>query len=285
MITLRPYNPPTFMTILGALAKVRQLKRKGFPSNLRNWRFVTLTFNRDRYPDPAKAHDIGKRHLREFIYQLRKQYGIRRWCWKMEFHEPDEQGRVYPHFHLLLDYKRPIAVADLFQLWGKGRVDIEGITNAQFEYLFKYVTKAVDYLPEWVTSRTRMRLFQTSRGFFPTDGAAAAKRPSPRHGIGVPDTDTENNGLLKRETIGERLQRWTRCVVSRSNSQRGGHPVHRLHSLNRIGWADLLVHTARHKFAHRMGEKEVTINQYKIETSCLELFPPSLAVSLSGCLS
>lgn len=285
MLTLRPYNPPTFLTVLGALAKVRQLKRKGFPSRLRNWRFITLTFDREDYPDPEQAHDIGKRHLREFIYQLRKTYGIKRWCWKMEFHEPDDEGRVYPHFHLLLDYKRPIAVKDLYRLWGKGRVDVEGITNSEFDYIFKYVTKAIENLPHWFTSRTRVRLFQTSRGFFPTGDAVAEKRPSPRHGIGVPDTDTENNGLLKTETIGERLKRWTHCVVSRSLALRGGKPMHRLHVLNKGGWADLLVHTANQKFAQRLGEREVTITQHKIETSCLELFPTSLSVSLSASLS
>lgn len=280
MIVLRPYVAPTFMTVLGALAKVRQLKKRGFPSNLRNWRFVTVTFDRAAYPDPEKAYELGKRHLRQFVYELRKRYGIRRWCWKMEFHEPDDEGRVYPHFHLLLDYKRPIDVNELYALWGKGRVDIEGITNAEFDYLFKYVTKAVDFLPHWITSRTRVRLFQTSRGFFPTGGTEdKEKRPSPRHGIGVPDTDTQNN-RPPRETIGERLQRWTRCVVSRSLSTRGGRPVYHLHTLLRGTWADLLVHAAGQKFARSMCEKEITITQYKIETTCLRILPVSLSLSL-----
>lgn len=284
MITLRPYNPPTFMTILGSLAKVRQLKRKGFPVNLRNWRFVTLTFDRSQYPDPAKAHDLGKRHLREMMYQLRKRYGIHRWCWKMELHEPDDEtGLIFPHFHLLLDYKRPIPLPEILALWGKGRVEIKGVTDSEFEYLFKYVTKAVDFLPDWLTTRTRVRLFQTSRGFFPTGGTVAEKRPSPRHGLGVPETDTQNNGLPQKETIGERLNRWTRCVVSRSLSHRGGKPVHRLHLLQGRTWVDLLVHAANQKFAHHMGELEVTITQHKIETSCLNLFPLSLAASLTAC--
>src|SRR5690606_19870837 len=65
MIALYPYQPRSFLTVLGSLAAVRHLKKKGFPENLRNWRFVTLTIDRSEYPDPAEAYDVGTRHLRE----------------------------------------------------------------------------------------------------------------------------------------------------------------------------------------------------------------------------
>jgi len=79
-------------TTQGAWAKQRQLERKGFPSDLRNWRFVTLTVDPKLYPNPFMAWALGKRHLRQFVYLLKKKYGIRRWCRKLEFHDRTTTG-------------------------------------------------------------------------------------------------------------------------------------------------------------------------------------------------
>lgn len=108
MVTLRPYQPPSFLTPFGALGKMRQLQRKGFPENLRNWRFLTVTMDRERFRGEEAAYEAGSRRLREMIYILRRKYEIARWWWKLECHEPDSEGRVFAHWHLLLDYKRPI---------------------------------------------------------------------------------------------------------------------------------------------------------------------------------
>jgi hypothetical protein len=277
MTTLRPYVVPGFWTTLGALAKVRILTRRGFPDNLRNWRFITLTLDRTRYPDPESAYEIGKRHLRQLIYRLRRKYSIRRWCWKMEFHQPDEDGRVYCHWHLLLDYKRPIDFEELHALWGKGRVDIKGVSDSRFEYLFKYVTKAVDLLPDWVTNRTRMRLFQTSNGFFPANDQPVEEQSaeaSPRPSDEEPVANTKNN-QSPPETIGERLERWTRLVVSRSTNPDGSFR-HRLHNMGERTWGHLLAEVCRIKFAAHLGAKSIQITSTKIETTCLRILPSLL---------
>lgn len=285
MITIRPYNPATFLTVLGALAKVRLLKKRGFPCHLRNWRFLTLTFDRDKYPDPEEAYDLGKRHLREYVYQLRKHYGIHRWCRKTEFHQPDEQGRIYAHFHLLLDYKRPIPVDELTRLWGKGIVYVECVMDDGFDYLFKYVAKALDYLPHWFLARTTERLFQTSRGFFPATPSKqeAKEKPLSEGNLPVFEDDLQTRALLKKETIGEKLERWSHSVVIRFQSARSLVPSYRLECLSRGTWADLLVYAAERKFAHHVSEAEATINPYKIETICQLILPPSLTVSREAC--
>ncbi|MDB6166301.1 MAG: hypothetical protein JWQ83_1441, partial [Lacunisphaera sp.] len=178
MLTLRPYVVPNFWTALGASAKLRQLERRGFPANIRNWRFVTLTMDRVRYPDPSEAYEVGKRHLRQFLYELKKTYRFTRSCWKLEFHKADTErdDQKWPHWHLLIDYKRPIQYSDIDALWGKGRTEIKGVTDSGFKYLFKYVTKSVADLPEWITSRRSVRLFQMSKGFLPASGGANEKQ-------------------------------------------------------------------------------------------------------------
>lgn len=271
MIELRPYAPPSFWTTQGAWAKRRQLERRGFPADLRNWRFVTLTVDPKLYPDPFFAWMLGKRHLREFVYRLKRKYGIRRWCWKLEFHEPDECGRVYPHWHVLFDYKARIDKDELAALWGKGRTQIKRVDNEGFEYLFKYATKVVDQIPDWILRRTCVRLFQTSRGFFPAGGVAKTKdeKPSPRQRSEGPRADTQNNRPVA-ETIGERLQRWSRYVVSRSLSE-GGQVRHYTHRMECDSWGQLLVRLAHVKLRSGLPDAVLHVTENVIQTTCLRL--------------
>lgn len=270
MLELRPYAPPSFWTTQGAWAKRRQLERKGFPSDLRNWRFVTLTVDPKEYPDPFFAWMLGKRHLRQMVYVLKKRYAIKRWCWKLEFHEPDECGRVYPHWHLLIDYKQRIDKDELASLWGKGRTNIKCVGNQDFEYLFKYATKVLDNIPDWILERTNVRLFQTSKGFFPAGDVAKQKdvKPSPRLPAGDQCRDTKND-WSHVETIGERLKRWSRCVVSRSISIEG-KVTHRMHRMTCDSWGKLLVHLSRVKIRTGIGRWDLHITENVIETSCLQ---------------
>ena len=278
MIELRPYAPPSFWTTQGAWAKQCQLKKRGFPDDLYNWRFVTLTVDPKEYPDPFFAWMLGKRHLREFVYRLKKKYGIKRWCWKLEFHEPDECGRVYPHWHLLFDYKSIIDKDELAALWGKGRTQIKRVDNEGFDYLFKYAVKALDCIPDWILNRTNVRLFQTSKGFFPTDSAVLKKdaKPSPRQ----PDDDQvgdTKNYCPNTETIGERLKRWSRYVVSRSISDTGA--VHHLiYEMVCDSWGQLLVRLGRVKIANGISCWDLTIKENVIETTCLSLISNYLPV-------
>jgi hypothetical protein len=280
VITLYPYAPPSFFTVLGSLSAVRALKRRGFPTNLRNWRFITLTIDRAQYPDPSEAYEVSKRHLRQFLYELRETYGIRRWCWKLEFHRADDHGHVYPHWHLLLDYKRPIPVDVITRAWGKGRTEVKGVLDQGFDYMFKYVAKSVENLPDWILSRTRVRLFQTSRGFFESPAGSAAcveELPAvpPAARRDSPDAATQNDWPRYVDTIGERIKRWSRCVVSRVTRDDGTKRF-KLHIAIGADWADVLVDACRFKFAHQLGEPEIRITTNKIEASCLQSFPQSL---------
>jgi len=276
---------------------MRRLQKRGFPENLRNWRFVTLTLDRAVYPDPEAAYDLAKRHLREFIYALRREYSIPRWCWKLEFHAPDERtGEIYPHWHLLLDYKRPIPAETLERLWGKGRTQIRGVCDEGMKYLFKYVGKGADSLPEWILSRRSIRLFQTSKGFFPA-GSAPRKRqtPSPRHAGDSTASDTQNEvwrevvpGVFVTEsrdresrddvpTLGERLQRWTRSVVSRSETE-DGSPRYKLHLACGETWGAILVSASKAKLAHNTGDANLSITTNRIHASCYQYLPKNLLV-------
>ena len=275
---LRPYAPPSMFTVQGARAKRRQLERKGFPMDLSGWRFVTLTINRDEYPDDFMAWMIGKRHLRQFIYTLRKRYNIKRWCWKLEFHEPDEQGRVYPHWHLLLDYHVPIDKDEIHALWGKGRTNIKRVGSQDFEYMFKYAAKSIETIPQWILNRTCVRLFQTSRGFLPPQKTSAGdveenkdEMASPRHAETGPSRDTQN-GWINPETIGERLQRWSRYVVGRSITDEGS-VRHTLYQTDFPSWGKLLVAVSRVKIANAIPCSDLNITENRIETSCLNYLP------------
>jgi len=268
MVTLRPYQPASFLTPMGSWAKMRVLKRKGFPQNLRNWRFVTLTTDPARYPDEEEAYEIGKRRLRQFLYELRQDYDILKWWGKIEFHEPDELGRGFVHWHLLIDYKRPIAAADLRRAWPLGRVQIQGVRDSRFEYLFKYVAKGMDWIPDWVLRRKRMRFCFSSPGFFPADGKRGRKDgPSPRLGADPAGTNTENNRIADSDTIGERLKRWARSAISRSISGRGGLARYRRWELRRCEWSQLVVQAARLKISRSMTDEEMTVTGHQIETS------------------
>lgn len=269
-VELRPYAPPSFWTTQGAWAKRRQLEKKGFPEDLRNWRFVTLTLDPKQYPDAQLGWMLGKRMLRQFVYLLKKEYGVRRWCWKLEFHEPDECGRVYPHWHLLFDYKARIDKDVIAKLWGKGRTQVKRIESDGFEYLFKYATKAIDCIPDWILNRTNVRLFQTSKGFFPAGSVAKKpKEPSPRQLSDDPAEDTQNYNP-NTETIGERLKRWSRYVVSRSISETG-QVSHLTYEMICDSWGQLLVRLGRVKIANRISCFDLKLKENVIETSCLSL--------------
>lgn len=274
MIELRPYAPPSLWTTHGAFKKKLQLEKRGFPSDLRNWRFVTLTVDPKLYPDPFFAWMLGKRHLRQFVYLLKKRYNIRRWAWKLEFHEPDECGRVYPHWHVLFDYKARIDKDELAALWGKGRTNIKRVDGEGFEYLFKYAVKAIDCIPHWILERTNVRLFQTSKGFFPPlPASGVAKQKDETASPRLPDSDhvgDTQNYRPNPETIGERLKRWSRYVVSRSISSEG-QVRHRVFEMRADSWGQLLVKLVHVKLRTGVSDAQLHITENHISTSCLQL--------------
>ena len=113
------------------------------------------------------------------------------------------------HYHAIFLTRRFLPKELLAELWGLGWVKIQRITNKDFHYLLKYVTKPDD-LPKWVKDRKRLRVFQTTKGFL---------KPStePKRSSG-PDLDESKPKLVRASyTMEERFRRWECMGVIRLN--------------------------------------------------------------------
>jgi len=129
--------------------------------------FLTLTLDPKNYANEETAFEDSRQWMRKVFYQLR--HGVEHegkiyvidapYCVKVEFHE---SGWV--HYHVIFLTRRFLPKELLAELWGLGWVKVQRITNEDFHYLLKYVTKPDD-LPEWVRKRKRLRVFQTTKGF------------------------------------------------------------------------------------------------------------------------
>jgi hypothetical protein len=129
--------------------------------------FLTFTLDPKLYANEEAAFEDSRKWLRKVFFQLR--HGVEHegriytidapYCVKVEFHE---SGWV--HYHVIFLTRRFLPKELLAELWGLGWVKVQRITNKDFHYLLKYVTKPDD-LPEWVKNRKRLRVFQTTKGF------------------------------------------------------------------------------------------------------------------------
>jgi len=174
--------------------------------------FLTLTIDPKNYDSQEAGFEDSREWLRKVFFQLRhgvehegKRYVIDGpYCVKVEFHE---SGWV--HYHVIFLTRRFLPKELLYELWDRGWVKVQRITNEDFHYLLKYVTKPDD-LPEWVGERKRLRVFQTTTGFL----KALPKR-------GTAETSAVGRALriLKKKckrasfTIGERFSRWA-CMAA-----------------------------------------------------------------------
>ena len=175
---LRPYYAESWFTAEGARLKARRLQRAGMP-DLTNWRFVTLTMATRSLP-PSAAYQLGKARLRRFLARFRSALGRPfRWCWKLEFHEDG-----YAHWHLLLEYRQALPEEILPELetwWGLGRCNVRRVRQHEIAYVLKYVAKGPEDLPAWVWEhKGRLRVFQTSRGFFTHTRTKRRAKQEPR---------------------------------------------------------------------------------------------------------
>ncbi len=203
VIHVRRYTRPSWLTSSGVNLKRKIIERKGLPS-FKNWRFITLTFSRERFPCPLEAYLAGSDHMRRFFEACRKANIWKRsakWAWKLEF-----QADGYPHWHVLVDHRTKLTFKQLRkigQLWGLGRANTERIEQSRFGYSFKYAFKPVslssddpssdnferlapDWFLDYISKKTvkvknldgtktkasktvtfsRVRFWQTSKGFY-----------------------------------------------------------------------------------------------------------------------
>jgi len=175
---LHAYASEGWWTAEGARMKVRRLQKAGLP-DFTDWRFVTMTMA-TRSISPLAAYNLGKGRLRRFLARFRKAIGRRfLWCWKLEFHDDG-----YAHWHLLIEYTKRIPTEILGELenwWGLGRVNVRRVNGRDIRYVFKYVAKGPEEVPDWVAHhKGRLRVFQASQGFYTRRKVRAAKRSEPR---------------------------------------------------------------------------------------------------------
>jgi len=161
---LHAYASESWFTSEGARMKLIRLRKAGLPS-FKNWRFVTLTVP-NRNGSPYEAYLRGKDRLRRFLARFRKAIGVSfRWCWKLEFHDDG-----FAHWHLLIEYTKRIpeqVLSEVEAWWSLGRINVRRVKRPDIFYVFKYVAKSIEDVPEWVAHhRGRLRVFQASRGFY-----------------------------------------------------------------------------------------------------------------------
>ncbi len=171
--------------------------------------FLTFTLDPKNYANEETAFTDSREWMRKVFYQLRhgikhegKTYTINApYCIKVEFHQ---SGWV--HYHAIFLTRRFVPKELLSELWGLGWVKVQRVSNADFHYLLKYVTKP-DELPDWVRKRKRLRVFQTTKGFLAEVPKQARQK-----------TDLEK--LKPKEhrasyTMDERFWRWACMAVIR----------------------------------------------------------------------
>jgi len=204
------YSPASWHHPKGIKKVIARLKAR-FPS-VAGKLFNTFTLDHNLFSGPESAFDYARQKIRKVYARLRKGvmwegkfYQIDApYCVKVEFHE-DELG--WPHFHTIQLTGRYIPGELLAHLWQLGWVYVERIEKDDFKYLFDYATKGSDY-PEWVLSRRRLRIFQSSHGFLKPI-AKPEKQPAQ-----VPYKPRDKRASY---TIRERLERWARTALVQKN--------------------------------------------------------------------
>ncbi|RYD43249.1 MAG: hypothetical protein EOP85_10365 [Verrucomicrobiaceae bacterium] len=143
VIHVRRYQKPSWLTSHGVNRKRKMIEAKGLP-NMTNWRFITLTVDRTKFPDPLQAYLHGADRLRRFMEAGRKLKlwkSDTKWAWKFEF-----QGDGFPHWHFFIGSRFKYTRKQLEQvkeIWGMGRTEVQRIEDSKFGYGFKYAFKPV----------------------------------------------------------------------------------------------------------------------------------------------
>lgn len=299
MITIRPYCPASFWTKAGAARLYRRFVSWGLP-NLRNWRVITLTIDRNEYPDAEEAYELGKLYVSDFRSAFKAMYPHEEQFTKFELHEPDkEDGQVYPHWHLLLDWNRQVDFVAVADMWRMGRVKVQRVEDEGYDYLFKYVSKSVQDLPEWLKKRRVVRAWSASKGFFlhrarpvkaneEVDDSLESDNEDIRRDESLGDLREVAPGVFARDvpvernespTLGERLEKWARTVQITEEKPDGSVRGY-LRITAFASWGQFLAKVAQEKLSHFLGSSQLTVNEKEI--ICLNLSNlPSLCLLYS----
>lgn len=199
---LRPYNPASWFHPVGIYKVLAKLEPR-LPE-VGGKLFLTFTLNPSLFVGPSLAFEAGRARLRRIFHKLRKgvkwegrKYTINSpYCVKVEFHE-----NGWAHFHVVFLTRCFLPGALLNAMWDFGRTNVTRIRQADFHYLLKYVTKGGS-LPDWVNKRNRLRIFQSSRGFYKELDKPSDNKPSKAKGR-----------KRKPTTIGERIEKWSKSAL------------------------------------------------------------------------
>jgi hypothetical protein len=299
MITIRPYCPVSFWTKAGAARLYRRFVAWGLP-DLKNWRMITLTIDRNEYPDAESAYELGKLYVSDFRTAFKAMYPHEEQFTKFELHEADkEDGQVYPHWHLLLNWKRQVDFVAVAGMWRMGRVKVQRVEDEGYDYLFKYVSKSVEHLPYWLKKRRVVRAWSASKGFFlhrvrpkKTDEDVVESLESDNEdvergeslddyvevapGVFARDVPVERN---ESPTLGERLEKWARTVQITEEKPDGTIRGY-LRVTTCASWGQFLAKVAQEKLSRFLGSLQLTVSEKEI--LCLKISNlPSLCLLYS----
>lgn len=197
---LRPFIPPSWFHEKGIHKVLKKLEPR-LP-DVSGKLFLTFTTDPKLFKDAESAFECSRDKLRKLFYRLRKgvewegkRYRIDApYCVKVEFHE-----NGWAHYHVIFLTRRFLPGPLLNHLWDYGRTNVARISQDEFRYLLKYVTKAAS-LPDWVLNRGRLRVFQSSRGFL----KPIETKPKPTEQVKLVDVPKRK----QTSTLGERLEKW-----------------------------------------------------------------------------
>ena len=202
--TLSPHIPVSWFHPIGIKKMLKRFWHR-LP-DVNGSLFITLTVNPNYFSDEDSAFDHSRDRIRRILHRLRR--GIKwegkiiklkaAYATKVEFHESG-----WPHFHIVLLSKRFLPAKLLEHLWDYGWTHVARIKQSKFEYILKYVSKS-QWIPDWVKSRKRIRIFQTSKGFLKPEITKKDLKISPDQ------KKPRKPNLLK--TIGDRLKKWSRMA-------------------------------------------------------------------------
>jgi len=214
--TITSSQPANFITALGVFKKRKEIEKKGLP-DFKDGRFITLTLDHNKLGDAESGYEIGKRHLRQFMYELRRKLGVTQeqcpHAWKLEFHQDG-----WAHWHLIFLYRKKLPFEIVDACWRLGRTETQRVHSRELDYLFTYLTKDGASLPLYILDRKQVRFWQASKSFYTLPRIQRKVEPSPRQAsecsISLNSLETKK-GIRKESTLGERLKRWMRTISIR----------------------------------------------------------------------
>jgi len=242
---------------------VKRILRRLWPRvpSIGNSLHVTLTFDRNRFADPATAHNKERDKIRKIMDEFRKGKSWRgklykfdaKYCTKVEFHQDG-----WAHYHLIILTTEHVPFELFNELWGNGECNVQRIKQTGFWNLLHYALKSCGNYPAWVLEQKQMHIFHSSPGFLiPAKAKVKSAIEEGLRELGeIIKAKKTHRKRRDSPTIGERLKRW----ASLGLYQEGG--LYKTIQLIRPFWEifhELVLSIAR--LARYLGSGFIKINQ------------------------